>query len=240
MQSNFPIRDFVAQDRAVTIVAADLNPAMINPDILRYSGVIPTEWVMKKTPTYTPGNVHIAFTNGVNILAQGHQVIFVEPFEIGSQITQLAQQFIRAFPNLDYKGSTLNLRGYLPTDYPPGHYISDKWLAKGPWQDDCARAALNLVYPQNATTENAGPSLELALTEAMIKTREEQTVPIVLFSGRYGYAAKGETNEEVCRYLSSKLAGIKQDVAHYIDIVEQKFVQTATQEHITRELSTAG
>ena len=234
MNDSIESKRFIAQDRAITLVAIDLNPAMMSPDILGYSGVIPTDWEMASDPVYTPSNVQITFTNGVNILAQGHQVIFAEPFEISSQIAALAQQFIRAFPNLQYKGSTLNLRGYLPTQYPPGHYISDTWLAKGPWQDDCARAALNLVYKrENSKKEN--PSLELALTEAMMNTQAGESIPIILFSGRYGYAAKGNTSAEIGSYLAGKLDNIQQDTDHYSHIVNSKFVQAHERAAIDRQ-----
>ncbi len=224
MHSDFTHRSFAAQDQAIAIVAADLNPAMMNPDILRYSGVIPAEWEIKGTPVYTPRQVHIAFTNGVNILAEGHQVMFAEPFEADTKIVTLAQQFIRAFPNLQYKGSTLNLRGYLPTEYPPGRYVADTWLARGLWQDDCVRAALNLVYKRSLTDADTHPPLELALTEAMMKTKAEKDTSIVLFTGRYGYAAKGETSKEIGAYLAAKFEGVQTDIEHYLSIVNQKFV----------------
>jgi len=221
MQSDLVVKGFTAQDCAITLVAADLNPVMINPDILRYSGVIPAHWEPASQPVYTPQNVRLAFKNGVNILAAGHQVTFAEPMEIDSQIVAIAQQFVRAFPNLQYKGSTLNIRGYLPTDALPGRYIRDTWLAEGPWQDDCARAALNLVYKSDHAP------LELALTEAMLQTKEENSLSIVLFNGRYSYSVKGDTAEERCRDLSSYFEHVRPDVKHYLNIVRTKFAKSA-------------
>ncbi len=114
---------------------------------------------------------------------------------------------------------TTSIRSYVPTDYPAGRYVCDTWLAAGPWQDDCARAAINLVY------KGERAPLQLALTEAMLQTKQKETISIVLFSGRYGYAAHGETSEEKCRYLTSCFGHIPSDVEYYINIIKSKFIE---------------
>ncbi|MEM8610580.1 MAG: hypothetical protein AAGF93_01070 [Cyanobacteria bacterium P01_H01_bin.105] len=216
---------FRAQDCAIAIAAADLNPAMINPDILRYSGVIPSDWEIAQKPVYTPQVVQITFKNGINLIAEGKQIALAAALDLDedtlSKTSSIAQQYVRAFPNLKYQGVTFNIRGYLPTDYPPGRYICDTWLASGPWQDDCARAALNFIYKSERAP------LQLAVTEAMMKTKEEKMISIVLFNGRYGYAAKGKTTTEKCQHLSSQFLHLQNDVEHYINIVNQKFVKPA-------------
>jgi hypothetical protein len=213
--------NFVVQDSAIAIAASDLNPAMLNLDILRYSGVIPADWEVAKSPIYAPGGAQIVFKNGVNIIAEGHQVAVVEPLEseINLQSLSVVQQYVRAFPNLRYEGFTTSIRSYVPTDYPAGRYVCDTWLAAGPWQDDCARAAINLVY------KGERAPLQLALTEAMLQTKQKETISIVLFSGRYGYAAHGETSEEKCRYLTSCFGHIPSDVEYYINIIKSKFIE---------------
>lgn len=215
--------DFLVQDCAIAIAAADLNPAMLNLDILRYSGVIPANWETAKQPVYGPSAAQIAFKNGVNIVAEGRQFVIIEPLEGDIRLhaaSDIAQQYIRAFPNLQYKGFTFTLRGYLPTDYPAGQYVCEKWLASGPWQEGCDRAALNLVYKSERAP------LQLALTEAMLQTKTEETISIVLFNGRYGYAAKGDTAEEKCRYLSSCFGHLQSDAEHYMNTISTKFVKT--------------
>lgn len=213
--------NFVVQDSAIAIAAADLNPAMLNLDILRYSGVVPAEWELSRAPVHTPRAAQIFFKNGINIVAEGNQVVIIEPLEgdLDLQAPQLAQQYVRAFPNLQYQGFTTNLRGYLPTNYPAGQYVCDTWLAPGPWQEGCARAALNLIYKGDRAP------LQLALTEAMLQTKQGETIPIVLFNGRYGYAAQGETSAENCGYLTSCFGHIHEDLNHYIATVNQKFIQ---------------
>ncbi|MFQ4137983.1 hypothetical protein PGN35_016835 [Nodosilinea sp. PGN35] len=213
--------NFVVQDSAIAIAAADLNPAMLNLDILRYSGVVPADWELSRAPVYTPRAAQIFFENGINIVAEGNQVVIVEPLEgdLDLQAPRLAQQYVRAFPKLQYQGFTTNLRGYLPTDYPAGRYVCDTWLAPGPWQEGCARAALNLIYKGDRAP------LQLALTEAMLQTKQGETIPIVLFGGRYGYAVQSENVEENCDYLTSCFGHIREDVEHYTNTVNQKFIQ---------------
>ncbi|MEM6255386.1 MAG: hypothetical protein AAF821_20925 [Cyanobacteria bacterium P01_D01_bin.156] len=212
---------FMAQDCAIAITAADLNPAMVNPAILRYSGVIPQDWEIAQKPVHTPQAVQITFNNGINLIAEGRQIVFAAALGRDTllQLSSVAQEYLRAFPNLQYKGVTFTARGYLPTEHPPGRYICDTWLSSGAWQDDCARAALNLVYPSEQAP------LQLAVTEAMMKTKEDKTIAIVLFNGRYGYAAKGETPAERGQSLSSHFSNLSTDVEHYINIVNNKFVR---------------
>ncbi|PSR19487.1 hypothetical protein C8255_01970 [filamentous cyanobacterium CCP3] len=211
----------MVQDCAIAIAASDLNPAMLNLDILRYSGIVPADWDVAQPPTYAPGMGRIVFKNGINIIAQGRQIAVVEPLEgeLNLQSSAIMREYVRAFPNLHYEGFTTSIRSYLPTGYPAGHHVCNTWLAAGPWQDDCARAAINLVYKREGTP------LQLALTEAMLQSQQKEPIAIVLFSGCYSYVAHGETPEEKCSYLTSCFGHIQTDIEHCISVIKSKFLK---------------
>lgn len=60
------------QEIGISIAAKDLNPSALNPDFLKYSDIIPSDWELARPPVYTNRMVQIVFKNGLSLIAQPH------------------------------------------------------------------------------------------------------------------------------------------------------------------------
>jgi len=63
---------------AIALVAKDLNPAVLNPDFLKYTGIIPTDWELANQPIYNNNLVQLVYKNGVGIIVQPNRLNVLE------------------------------------------------------------------------------------------------------------------------------------------------------------------
>lgn len=224
---------FVVQDLVISITAKNLNPTVVNPDLLKYTGVVPTEWELAREPIYTKRAVQVAFNNGVNIIAEPSGVMFAEPLVNKSVesilVSSIAQKYAQTLPNMEFNAVGINLRGYISFDGSQelaGRYISEKLLAPGAWQEEGMRASLNLVYNYERAP------LYLNITEAVLQENDETTTPIVMFSGRFNYKLIGEDAKEKLSRLRQALENLQDDLKLYSELINNKFLEQAVSDRI--------
>ena len=58
------------EELAITLSAKNLNPTLLTPEFLVYSGIVPSEWSLASQPILNSQVAHIAFTNGINLSTQ--------------------------------------------------------------------------------------------------------------------------------------------------------------------------
>lgn len=223
---------FVVQDLVISITAKNLNPTVLNPDLLKYTGVVPTEWELAREPISTKRAVQVAFTNGVNIIAEPNCVMFAGPLVNKSVesilVSSIAQKYAQTMPNLEFNAVGINLRGYIPFDASQelaGSYISEKLLAPGLWKEEGMRASLNLFYNYERAP------LYLTITEAALQENDETTTPIVMFSGRFNYKLSGDAKEKLSA-LRQALENLQADLKLYSDLINNKFLGQAAGDRI--------
>lgn len=213
------------QDLVVLLAAPDLNPSILNLDLLKYSGVIPTEWELARPPVYAQKGSQLVFKNGLNLIAEVGQVMLAEPLNKPLQsvvVPTIAQKYVESLPNLAFHAADLSLRGYVPfaSVEAARSYVSETLLAPGDWQMEGTRVSLSLAYPSERAP------LYLTITEAQLQQKDETTIPIVLFGGRFHYQLQGDTTEEKRNHLQQALNHWQRDVLVYSDLINQKFLST--------------
>jgi hypothetical protein len=62
------------QELAIAIIAKNINPTVLNTDFLKYTGVIPSDWELERSPVYANGVAQIIFSNGLAIVAQPNRI----------------------------------------------------------------------------------------------------------------------------------------------------------------------
>lgn len=216
-------QEFVIQDLVVLIAAQNLNPMMVNPDLLKYSGVIPVDWELVQSPNYGQQAVQIEFTNGVHVISEPNRIMFAEALakkNVAESVTaDLAKRYAKSLPNMDFKAVGFNVRGYIAFDsYEAAtQYISQNLLAGGEWQVEGMRASLDLFYPSDRSP------LNLTIAEAKLQLQDE-TKPIVMFSGKFSYKLNADSQEEKLVLLQQSLANLQPDLAFYTNLINTKFL----------------
>lgn len=218
------------QELALVLSAQRHNPAILSPEFLKCSGIIPADWELARPPINNPQVSQVLFRNGVGITAQADRVLFVEPIGAKApqdvEVARIAQQYIQALPRAEYQALGINVRGFVPfaQDAQAAHrYMANTLLAPGAWQDfgqQPVTAALNLVYTLN------GRQLFLSVNEAALQLPDEGITPIVLFSGNFEYRLT-DASENVLPYLQGCLNRWQIDLETFKDLVNTRFLSQA-------------
>jgi hypothetical protein len=220
-------KDFQLRELAISFVAKGLNPTALNPDFLKYSGIIPADWELARPPVYTNQLVQLAFKNGVAIVSQPTRLVLVEAIATKEfdeiEIPKIAKNCIDKLPNMDFQAVGINPRGYitLPSAEEENSFLFGSVLSPGDWQNfgtTPVKAGIQLSY----TLERG--QLNLAINDANLRLPEDETVPATVFSGNFNYEVSGETPAERVASLSEILEGWQKDLESYQALICDKFL----------------
>ncbi|MFM7365820.1 MAG: hypothetical protein ACKO11_15255 [Cuspidothrix sp.] len=214
---------------AIALVAKNLNPAVLNPDFLKYTGIIPTEWELATQPVYNSNLVQLVYKNGVGIIVQPNRLNVLEmiggkpPTEI--QFATVALQLIDKLSQIEYQAVGINPKAFVsfPTDEEAYQYICGKLLAPGAWQEfgeSKVNAALELSYRLKQG------SLNLAINQVNVQFGE-QTTPAILFSGNLNYPLTGNTLPEKLQDLKRIISNWPNDVKTFQQLLVGKFLPSS-------------
>jgi len=217
---------------AIALVAKDLNPAVLNPDFLKYTGIIPTDWELANQPIYNNNLVQLVYKNGVGIIVQPNRLNVLEmiggkaPAEI--QLATVALQLIEKLSQIEYQAVGINPKAFVnfPSVEDAYNYICGKLLAPGSWQEfggSKVNAALQLSYPLKRGT------LNLAINQVNVQVGEQEITPAILFSGNLNYTLLGNTNTEKIQDLRQVIGNWQNDVKTFQDLLGEKFLPSANQ-----------
>ncbi|WP_414529919.1 hypothetical protein [Nodularia chucula] len=218
----------ITQEFGIIIAAKNHKPTILNPDFLKYSGIVPAEWELARQPIYTPSVSQVAFTNGIAIVAEPTRIIFIEAIEDKTAkditIADIAKKYVQTLPHVEYEAVGLNPRSYITFDQQQDtshQYLSEKLLSPGDWQEigtTPVRATLNLAY----TLERC--PFYLTISEAALQNPDETSIPIVLFNGSFSYQIIGETVPERLINLHQIIDNWQADLLTYQDMIRSKFL----------------
>lgn len=224
----------ITQEFGIIIAAKNHKPTILNPDFLKYSGIVPTEWELARQPIYTQSVSQVAFTNGIVIIAEPTRVMFIEAIENKPveeiAVAAIAKKYVEALPNVEYEAVGINPRGYVAfeKDIDAARlFITETLLSAGSWQEagtSPVRATLNLAY-----TLERGP-FYLSVNEAALRNPDETSTPIVLFSGSFSYEVKSETPVERKNSIHQGIDNWQADLLAYQEIISNKFLGKTSEE----------
>jgi hypothetical protein len=219
----------ITQEFGIIIAAKNHKPTILNPDFLKYSGIVPIEWELARQPIYTQSISQVAFTNGIAIIAEPTRIMFIEAIENKAvseiAVPAIAKKYVEALPNLEYEAVGINPRGYITFDQQQDAarlFLTETLLSPGAWQEvgtDPMRATLNLAY----TLERC--PFYLSVNEAALRNPDETSTPILLFSGSFSYEVKTETPLERKTSLHQILDNWQADLLAYQEIINTKFLE---------------
>lgn len=230
MHQTVTIQDFV-----ITITSKEQNPTVLNPDLLKYTGIIPSDWELARQPIFTNQVAQLVFQNGVSLLAQPNRVVFSQTIDGKSleeiYIPDVAQRYLKALPNVPYQSVGISLRGYVACaaeSEVAQNYLLKTLLAPGSWQEfgkEPVKAGVNFVY----TLERG--HLSLAINSATLEFPEQTPVPGIVFAGSFSYNST-ETAEPEQQGLSEAIAGWQADLDTYKDLINHKFLVSIPSESL--------
>ncbi|MBD2294729.1 hypothetical protein H6G06_14875 [Anabaena sphaerica FACHB-251] len=219
-------KNFEIQELAIAITAKNLNPTVLTPDFLKYTGIIPADWELAKQPIYTNGVVQIFFTTGVGIVAQPNSVTVVEAIstkQLGEiQIPKITQQLVEKLSQVEYQRVGINPRGFVTfnSDAEAYQYINGKLLAPGSWQEFAGakvNASLQLSYPLQRGI------LNLSINQANVQF-PDKVAAAILFSGNFNYSLLGNTPVEKLQDLQQIIHNWQDSLKTFQQLLVDKFL----------------
>lgn len=213
------------QELAIVIVARNQNPSIINPDFLKYSGIIPAEWEFAGKPIFSSNFTRVNFKNDISIVGEPNRIIFAESIANKTtatvSTTNIAQKYAQALPKMDFQAVGINPRGFVAfkENDAARKFITENLLSTGAWKEEGeepVQASLNLVYKLQDTPF----SLNITQTELRQK---DQTIPIVIFSGNFSYQVTGNNIEEKLGFINRVLENWFNDITTFRNLINNKF-----------------
>jgi hypothetical protein len=144
--------------------------------------MVPPDWELARPPILGPQISQVAFTNGINILAQSNAITFIEslsaqPLE-DTKIPAVIRKYVEALPRTDYQTLSINPTSFVTfeggDENTARKYITSTLLSKGTWSDvgkASVKAAVNLVYAWERR------ELKLSVAEALLQLQDADPTP---------------------------------------------------------------
>lgn len=221
----------IVQEIGIAVVVRNHNPAIFTYDFLKYSGIIRDDWELARQPIATNQGSQIVFRNGINLIAQPERLNFLEV--IGTkeltevQSPEIARQYAQRLPNVEYLAVGNNFKGYIKSAELDGEaaiqdYIQKTLLAPRPWQNlgtEPVKTSLQLAFTLEQGLFN------LRIEEGKLNVTEQETIPVVLFSGNFGYPIEGDNSETRIQSLDKLLDNWKKDIETFQEIIKSNIIQ---------------
>ncbi|MBD2519450.1 hypothetical protein H6G93_31720 [Nostoc sp. FACHB-973] len=224
-------KTLVLQNIGIAIAVKNHNSNLLNYDFLKYSNIVPDNWELARQPIMGTQGSQVVFRNGISLTAQQNILSFVEAvtskevYEI--QVAEIAHNYVRALPNLEYQAVGIDLRGYITANHLNQEASVESYmrslLAPAPWQEVGIAPVKSVI--QLAFTLEAG-QLNLNINEGKLYLTEEETVSIILFEGNFSYGVKGNSKEERLHSLHTLLDNWQTDTELYQNIINSKFLSS--------------
>ncbi|MBD2365109.1 hypothetical protein H6G36_28800 [Anabaena minutissima FACHB-250] len=224
-------KSLILQNLGIAIAVKNYNCSILTYDFLKYGDIVPLDWELAKEPIVSNQGSQVIFQNGVSITAQQGILSFSEV--IGSkdiaeiQIPAIAHRYIQALPNSDYQALGIDLRGYITETQADTAGDIQKYLqsllAPAPWQE-VGNKPVQVSLKLGFTLEQG--QLNLSINEGKLYITQEETVPIVLFSGNFSYSVTGNNKEEQLQSLHQLVDKWQPALETYQDIINTKFLQS--------------
>lgn len=226
------------QELAIVIAANSFNPTIVNPDFLKFSDIVPSDWELARPPALTNQLTQIVYQNGVSVVAQPGALTVSESLSTKTladiEIAKLAHKAIDTLPSANYQAVGINPRRLVTfPNQPDGgrRYVVETLLASGPWKHlgtTPVKASINLAY----TLEHC--QLRLSIGETRLQLPDEEFLPAVLFTGNFQYEVVGNQREERLQSLHRAIDNWQSDLATYQELINTKFLNQAEPKTVFR------
>jgi hypothetical protein len=229
----------ITHELAIVFAVRDPNPQSLNLDFLKYSGVVPADWLLAQPPIRNQQSNRLIFQNGVHIVAQPGTLTLVQPIILSQperlQVPELAHRYVRSCCTnenyLDYLAIGVSPKSFVLTPVVKNRsYLVETLLHPKDWQHKTAQpaqATINLLYPLDRCLFR----ISIEDVRQQLPNQSEQSA--VLVSGNFHYPVPEEmllddpsSNGEADRaaHLHACIDNWKKDLKTYLEIVNERFV----------------
>ncbi|AFY47230.1 hypothetical protein Nos7524_1350 [Nostoc sp. PCC 7524] len=222
----------VLHELNIAIATQNHSPSVLTFDFLKYGGIVPLDWQLARQPIVSNQGSQLIFDNGLSIVAQPQVLNFVELISAKQiqeiEVPGIIHKYINALPKVEYQAIGINLKGYV-TESQLGvntttHNYIHNLLAPASWQEignTPVKASVQLAFTLDRC------QFSLGINEGNFYLSEQETVPIVLFSGNFSYGIADNSQEERLQSLNKLLDNWATDIETYQEIINSHFLKSS-------------
>jgi hypothetical protein len=217
---------FSVHELAIVLLVRNQNPALLNLDFLKYSGIVPEDWELASSPIVTPQSSQIIFKNGLRLIADPHRTIFIEsiPGKSNSNVVvaQVAKLYSQVLRNAEYQAIGINPEGFASFPNHPElaqNYLYQTLLSPGRWLDfghTPPKVDMNIVYTLEQGT------LNLNVSQRWLE--KENSTPIISFAGNFEYALQQVSPTDRLSVLCNRLDQWHLNLETFTSLIKQRFL----------------
>jgi len=221
------------QEVSIIIAAKGLSPSMLNPDFLKYSDIVPSDWKYRQKPIFTSTSAQILYESGIRISSQPNRVAFAQEFTSQEQpsvlINDMATKFVEKLPNADYLAVGVNPRGVAPflgNEQGAHNFLFIKLFAQGSWQkvgQSPPQAAFQVTY----FLEKG--QLNLAVNAGNLKVQDGNNGSALIFSGNFNYPVQGAIGRERVQNVQDSIQLWQSTMVTFQKLINEHFLSLVDQ-----------
>ena len=204
---------------SVVIAAKFNNPTILNPDFLRYNGIVDNQYEVNGSPITTPAFSQVIFNKGISVSSTPDQIIFQQTGDrLGSKeicSPAIAVRYLKCVPHVSYSAIGINPKGLL-TNRPDNHVFSmlregGSWIG---FNDINPAVTLKTVYDfgDRKIAVEISESHQLAASKNITGT---------VFQGNFHHESKGQNVGSRINHLNSILEAWKRDLNDFYILIDK-------------------
>ena len=172
--------DLELVELSVVLVADSNNPSIVNPDFLKYNGIVDAGYEVQEFPISTPAFSQVAYKNGVTVTSDPARVLIQQTRELTKANVvspEIAKRYLQCVPHVPYRAIGINPKGFRRILGQGPNVIANMLRDKGSWmslQDVNPDVQLKAIYRYHGRVI----SLDVIGTQ---RTENDQKVPGVMF-----------------------------------------------------------
>lgn len=222
----------ISEELTIVLSVNDYNPTLLNPDFLRASGIIPSDWQLAEPPIIKSEMAQVKFINRISFLMQSKTIVFSEILESKALedaiIPALIHKYVETTPHVDYQVVEINPTSFLKFDLNyEGKASADNYIVTALLSPSSCyrhgnkpvRGNLSLAYTL------ARGQFNIEIEDVLFRSTEnkpEQSA--VFFYGNFLYEIVGNTASERLQHLFQLLECWREDIQTYREIVNHGFL----------------
>ncbi len=199
---------------SVVLVADSNNPSIINPDFLKYNGIVDPSFEVKDFPISTPAFSQVAYKNGITVTSDPARVLIQQSKELtkaNMMSPGIAKRYLQCVPHVPYSAIGINPKGFRRMLVQEPNVIVNMLRNRGTWmsfQDVNPDVRLKAIYRYHGRVI----SLDVMSTQ---RTENNQKIAGILFQANV-HRDLTETNAASrIQFLQSVLNSWKSDLEDF-------------------------
>ena len=199
---------------SVVLVADSNNPSIVNPDFLKYNGVVDAGFEVQDFPISTPAFSQVAYKNGITVTSDPARVLIQQTRELTRANVMspgIAKRYLQCVPHVPYRAIGINPKVFRRIPGQEPNVIAIMLRDKGAWmsfQDVNPDVQLKAIYRYQGRVI----SLDVMSTH---RTENNQKVHGVMFQANV-HRDLAETNAASrIRFLQSVLDSWESDLEDF-------------------------